>query len=250
MRPSFFKVGFLLVFATIAPSSLLAGPIFGTNLVVNGNAEAGAGSAGGFDVIRPIPGWTPSGNFTVVQYTAGGGFPLPTDPGPANRGSNFFAGGPDNGGSSAFQLVDLSAEAATIDLGGVTFNLAGFLGGFASQGDNAILTASFRTASNAVLASSAIGPVTTANRGSATGLLFRSSTGAVPTGTRTITLTLQMTRTDGAYNDGYADNLSLVLTAPAVSAVVPEPSSLLVVLVGTGLAGVLRRRAKSQAAAV
>jgi hypothetical protein len=34
---------------------------------------------------------------------------------------------------------------------------------------------------------------------------------AVPPGTRQVEIKVVMTRTDGAYNDGYADNLSLVL---------------------------------------
>lgn len=45
-------------------------------------------------------------------------------------------------------------------------------------------------------------------------LQYRVSSGAVPAGTRTIVVTLQMTR-DGppefTHNDGYGDDLSLVL---------------------------------------
>src|SRR5271166_4449209 len=83
----------------VGAGAALAVPLFGTNLIVNGNAEAGTGSASGND-IESVPGWSTVGNFTVVQYGAAG-FPSSTSPGPANRGSNFFAGGPNNAGSSA-----------------------------------------------------------------------------------------------------------------------------------------------------
>src|SRR5262245_38703770 len=44
---------------------------FGRNLIVNPGAEAGNGSRGGYDVIRPIPGWaTSNDHFTVVDYGA------------------------------------------------------------------------------------------------------------------------------------------------------------------------------------
>jgi hypothetical protein len=54
-------------------------------------------------------------------------------------------------------------------------------------------------------------------------------------------LTLLTTRTDGTSNDGYADNLSLVLNGPA-GAVVPEPSTLVLAGVGAFVLGYWRRR--------
>src|SRR5438094_871826 len=53
--------------------------------------------------------------------------------------------------------------------------------------------------------------VTAADRHDTTALLARSVTGAVPPGTRAIGVRLDLVRTDGAYDDGYADNLSLTL---------------------------------------
>ena len=51
------------------------------NLIVNGGAEVGPGGDGS-SVIAP-PGWTTSGNFTVVDYVLGGplGFPASSRPG-------------------------------------------------------------------------------------------------------------------------------------------------------------------------
>lgn len=160
----------------------------------------------------PPPGWTTTGNFTVVEYGAPGGFPAPNDPGPPSRGANFFAGGVSNGLSEASQVIDLSSIASAVDASCVTFALDGYLGGFDGQGDNATLTVTFRDAGNASLGSAAIGPVDSAARAGLTGLVLRSTSGAVPSGTRNVLVSLVMTRTDGSYNDGYADNLRLVLS--------------------------------------
>ncbi len=182
--------------------------IVGRNLIANGDAESGAGSPDGSVV--PVPGWTTIGNFTVAQY-GGNGLPSFTDPGPSDRGANFFAGGPNNASSSGSQLINVASAAHQIDVGAVTFALSGFLGGFADQGDNAVLSITFKNGDQ-VLGSAQIGPVTAADRGNATGLLARSTSGAVPVGTREILVVLQMTRAPVFfYNDGYADNLILTL---------------------------------------
>ena len=188
---------------------------FDINLIVNPDAEAGSGSSDGNDVL-PIPGWTTVGDFTVVQYGASGGFPSPTDPGPSDRGLNFFAGGPSNAGSSASQVIQVaSSDFAPIDAGAAYFHLSGYLGGYSSQGDNAVLSVNFRDGSGTSLGASSIGPVSPADRDNATGLLFRTTSGNVPVGTRMVTVNLQMTRLDGSYNDGYADDLSLIFTGTA-----------------------------------
>jgi hypothetical protein len=185
-------------------------PPFEANLILNGDAEAGDSSPDGRGAID-VPGWTLSGDFTVVRY----GFqtwPTPSDPGPPNRGRQFFSGGV-AATSQATQTIDLAARAGVIDTGDVTFELAGFLGGFSSQGDNAVLTAIFRDGFDGSLGEATIGPVTAADRGNRSGLLARSTSGAVPVGTRRIELVLVLSRVSGSFNDGYADNLSLVLTS-------------------------------------
>jgi len=182
----------------------------------------------GLPVVVLFPsGWTTSGNFTVVPYGIGGGFPDLTSPGPTNRGTNFFAGGPSNPFSSAFQLIDVSEGATDIDVGRVDFDLSGYLGGFAGQRDHATFTATFQDAGAATLGSAVIGPVSASDRGNVTSLLSRSTQGTIPVGTRQIEVLLEMTRIDGSYNDGYADNLSLEMT------VIPLPAS--IVLLGTGI---------------
>ena len=207
-----------------------------TNLIANGGAESGAGSSDGSVVA--VPSWITTSNFTVVIYGAPGGFPAAASPGPPDRGLNFFAGGPTNAGSTASQTIDTTADAAQIDAGQITFDLSGYLGGFSDQGDNAVLSATFLSASNLLLGSASIGPVTPDDRRDITGMLLRSTSGAVPVGTRSVNVNLQMTRLDFMYNDGYADNLSLIFH------VVPEPPSLSLVAALAGL-GVLWRRKRN-----
>lgn len=198
------------------PVSAAAVPVFGSNLIVNGGAEAGPASPDGEEAV-PVPGWTTSGPFTVVPYETDPDvvdpFPTVTGPGPDDRGTNFFAGGRTLGDSSASQLINVAAAAYLIDSGNVTYDLSGYLGGWLHQEDNAVLTVTFKQGA-IVLGSAEIGPVTAGDRENATGLLYRDAAGFVPVGTRQILVTLVMTkdRSEGTYNDGYADNLSLVLT--------------------------------------
>lgn len=197
--------GLILPFYAGAQASL-----FEVNLLANPDAEAGPASENGYASV-PVPGWETNGGFTVVAYTAGGGFPVASDPCPANRGMGFFAGGPSGSPASASQFIDISAAAAEVDQGRVTCVLSGFLGGYATQNDRAVLVASFLGTTSNMLGSVAIGPVTAEDREGQTGMFYRRSTALLASGTRYVTVLLQMSRWDGSYNDGYADNLSLVM---------------------------------------
>ena len=226
------------------PQIASAATTFGSNLIVNGNAEADVGSSTGSS-IGPVTGFTKSGDFTVIQYGASGGYPALTDPGPADRGANFFGGGyltP----SLGTQVIDISDVASAIDTGRASFDLSAYLGGYASQDDNAVLTASFLDTGFAALSSVSIGPVTAADRGSLTGLSFRDALGVVPVGTRSILIDILFTRVEGSSNDGYADDLSLVLAAPSVTAAVPEPQSWAMMFAGLGVVAALQRRRRTR----
>ena len=207
-------------------SSVAVDAAFGPtgNLLVNGNAEAAAGSNDGSVVATSIPGWTTTGEANVLTYGAAGGYPATTDPGPTDRGLNFFAGGPDDTTSTFTQTVDLSAYETAIALGHVTLTVSGYLGGYSSQDDNAVLTITFLGGlvtdgglaadggpANVTLGTASIGPVLAADRGSVTGLIFKTATAAVPVGTTSVEAELVMTRLEGTANDGYADNLSVTL---------------------------------------
>ncbi len=215
---------FLLLFVAVGVPCARAN-IYGTNLILNGDAESGAGSYSGSDVLS-VPHWNSSGNFTVAQYGVSSGV-LVTCPGPSSRGSNYFAGGPINAASSAWQDVDVSAIGSDIDADSVVCNLSGWLGGWSGDNDNAKLTAYYINASGQTIGSLTLGPVLATDRGNVTALLYRQATIRMPHGTRTVRCMLTMTRVTGSYNDGYADNLSLILiNSPPPAA--PNNTNLLV----------------------
>jgi hypothetical protein len=200
-------VGFLCLWHSSAQAAS-----YGVNLIVNGNAEAGPSSSTGAPVT--VPGWTVSSAFTVVNYGAAGGFPTSSDPGPPDRQNQFFAGG-NAATSTATQEIDVTANAADVNQGNVTYDLSGWLGGFGADGDSATLFVQFFNGVTS-LGSNSIGPVTAADRGNATKLLLRVVSGPVPANTTRVHVALTMTRVTGAFNDAYADSLSLVLRVPYV----------------------------------
>ena len=205
-----FAIGAVAAF----PGQTEAATLYGTNLIVNGDAESSPGDADGFAPFTDTltGSWSTSVGRSphVVVYDAvspGTGFPRSTDPGPPDRGANFFTGGFESL-AHASQFIDVSAIASEIDEGLVTFILRGFLGGFATQADHAQLNAIFLDGPNQLNVVT-IGPVTETDRSNRTRLLPRTTSGAVPIGTRTIHVLLVMNRFGGSSNDGYADNLSL-----------------------------------------
>jgi hypothetical protein len=205
------RVASLALAALLVPAASAAAAVPPGNLLANPGAEAGPGAPDDA-TIDPPPGWTAVGDVTAVQYGASGGFPTTADSAALGGGANFFAGGPAGDANAAAQTVDVSSAAAEIDAGEVSATVSGDFGGFAGQGDNATLTATFLSAAGAALGSVTSPPVTDADRSGATALLLRTATGPVPAGTRTIGVRLDLVRVDGAYNDGYADNLSLTLS--------------------------------------
>lgn len=232
-------IGVFTAVLAFVPCQAHASTVFDQNLIINGDAESGPGGNG--TTLFSIPGFTSSGNFTVTQYAAGGGFPTITDPGPIDRGLNFFSGGAGNASSAATQLIDISSASTLIDSGNITFELAAYLGGFSSQRDNATLSVSFLDVTNGMLGNTSIGPVTNSDRNNLTALMLNSTTGFIPTGTRFLDVSLTMTRLDGSYNDGYADNLSLVLHP------VPVPSAALLMISGLGTLSIGSRRQRQSA---
>ncbi len=238
-----FRRPWLLAFSAaciaVAPFAAQA-DIFGSNLIVNGGAEDEGATS---DIVIPVTGWTSTGTFTALSYSIGGGFPAPGDPGVSVGGNNFFSGGNSASISTGTQTIDISSGASLIDTGTASYDLSGYLGGFATQDDNATLTISFLGALDAVLGTAVIGPVLAADRDDATGLLLRTASGFVPVGTRSVGVELLMTKSVGFDNDGYADNLSLILQPGAAPGGVPEPAAWALMLMGFGgLGAVLRRR--------
>ena len=191
-----------------------AGPVaaaFGHNLVFNGDAEYSRGFNAN-STQQYAAGWDDPGpgGVTTSNYLAGDGFPSPTDPGPADRGDNFFSGGL-NLTSTMTQRVDVSNLASRIDDASVDFVLSAWLGGYLAQNDNATVIAHFLNGAGSEISAVPLAPVTAADRGNATGLLYREQFGAMPALTRFVNIELTATRSTGE-NDGYADNISFELT--------------------------------------
>jgi hypothetical protein len=183
---------------------------YGTELVINGGAEADGGATSNSQVVKPS-GWTTTGEFTAVKYGASGGFPNAESPGPGTRGKNLFEGG-NVARSTASQSIALKAPKADIASGSVRYTFSAWLGGFSGQADNAVVSVSFRDSAGEDLGGTTLGPVTPAQRKDITGSLERTHSGVVPKGAETAVVAIVLTRFDGTYNDGSADNVSLTLT--------------------------------------
>lgn len=141
--------------------------------------------------------------------------------------------------SSARQLINVSSIASSIDLGSTRYELSGFLGGFSTQGDHAVVTATFLDNTNEVLGQGSIGPIIPTDRNDVTGLWCALALGTVPAGTRSIEIALALTRTAGSYNDGCADNLSLMLQP------LPLPAAVLIFIPGLLGIGMMASRKRS-----
>ncbi|MBI4876109.1 MAG: choice-of-anchor C family protein [Acidobacteria bacterium] len=212
-----FSLNFTIGTMTIALSPGVGGPATGgggtapaagSNLIANPGAEAGPASSS-YSGMAAIPGWIADGKATVAKW---GADLSATAPGPADRGANFFGGGSADR-SMIYQTIDVSSSAAQIDAGTLPYTLSGWLGGYASQDDNVKVTATFKGSGGQTLAVSSIGPVLAAERQNVSSLLFKSATGTVPAGTRSIVVDQVFTRTSGSANDGYADSLSLTFAS-------------------------------------
>lgn len=202
-----------------------AAVVYGNNLVVNGDAEAGTA------------GWTGYSSYSTVQsVNYGSNWVLPTQPGPDDRGSNMFTGT----GQYAVGYQTLDFGMATT--APIAFSLSGWLGGWSNQGDNALFYVQFLDMFGAEIGGAAIGPVLPSDRNNQTGLFYREADGWLPEGTSQLAFWLSMERIGGGDNDGYADNLAFVLEAPDVGEV-PEPGVASLALLALGLLGWRRRRA-------
>ncbi len=160
------------------------------NLILNPGAEAAAGApSAGEKVVTP--NWAQTTTFTAVSYAAGGGFPDAAEATRIGGGTNFFSGGPDSETATGTQDINVAGAATEIDAHAVTASLSAQLGGFESQEDAATVGVAFLGAAGNDLGGPAvIGPVTAADRASKTLFVARSTTAAVPPGTRTMRVTI------------------------------------------------------------
>lgn len=175
------------------------------NLLRNPGAEDGPGARDTSTV--PVPQWTTTGSFTARAYGTPGTL------GPfEGGGANFFAGGEGSEVATGSQTVDVAADSELVDACRVNATASGWFGGLAGQGDSAGAEVAFIGAGGENLGGlPRLGDPTAADRGGTSGYLAYSQTRQVAPGTRAIRFTVSARRTDGTYNDGYADNLSLSL---------------------------------------
>ena len=111
-----------------------------------------------------------------------------------------------------FQVVNLITYAGDIDQGYVLFNLSAWLGGYAGQDDSAIVSIQFKNfASQTIGNLTIIGPVLDADRGGITADIFCQQSGLVPVNSRSLIVSVNMTRTAGSWDDGSADNIRVEL---------------------------------------
>lgn len=177
------------------------------------------------------PYWSQEGRMVQLQYGAPDGYPALGDA-PPDSGHKFFAGGVDPI-TNASQFLDVSALAAQIDAGEVTYDASGAFGGYFTDDDRATLVVQFSNASG-FLEALTLGGFSAADRGNQTRLIADQRVGVLPVGTRTIELYLTFQRFAGFANDGYADAISLTLPEPGTAASLAAGLSVLVVLARRG----------------
>jgi hypothetical protein len=182
----------------------------GQNLVTNGDAES-PGSSG-----TTVAGWVNNAaGMTLGSYDRAPNGPNDdalrfASPGPDDRGKNFFRGAPERAGQMS-QVIDLKTLVPMIDQKRVFFQLSGWLGGWMKQKDMCTVYAEFLSEQNEILLKSQIGPITVNDRKAVTRLMRQTTSKRIPVGTRRVRIVVQSIRKDGKANDGYSDNLSLVL---------------------------------------
>ncbi|HEY6344342.1 MAG TPA: hypothetical protein VIY49_22850 [Bryobacteraceae bacterium] len=185
-----------LVLTTLGtnPSSVL-----GTNLALNGNAEAASGQPYPTQALY-IPDW--SSDYVTVTPYGGANWISTSDEGPADRGVNLFAGG-GGGRSTMYQYIDVSPAAALIDSGQVTYEASAWLGSI--NGVDPTLTYVFSNWSGQQLA--ATGTLPDPNH-SYPGVAETSQSGTLPSGTRVVYIQVTFPV------QSLADDINLTLTAP------------------------------------
>jgi hypothetical protein len=179
--------------------------ILGRNLVANGGAEDGPAATSATNIVA-IPGWTPTGNLTVLPYNLTELIQL-SDPAPKDHGFNYFSGS--TGASSLTQDIDVSSGASLIAGGNVRFTATAFLGNrLGDQGTTAQVSFAFKNAGGQTFSSTTAGP----GGYNAIGLSMQQQIGLVQPGTARVTVTIAFSNPYGT-----ADSISLVFETLAIS---------------------------------
>jgi Subtilase family/Bacterial Ig domain len=183
-----------------------------SNMIQNPGAELGFGESAAIPPVEVVPAFAPINGFTVVRYGSPNGFPSLDLAAQIAGESNFFTGGTASV-SSATQVINVFDAASLIDsASGVSYELSGFLGGYADQNDYAEVSLLFLNENGIEVGSEKLKPVNATERQNQTVLLPQQATGNLPVGTRAIQLKITMTKVESdTRNDGYVDNLRFSL---------------------------------------
>lgn len=211
------SVAALVVAGTAALAALPQG-----NLVQNGGGEGGPGQTSTSNIGAPkfIPaGWEWStvpekeAGFVAARYGAHPYFPSKAVAAQIGGGSNFLWAGYPVQRSTATQTIDVSAQAAEIDAGGVNACLSGYLGSLKRNPDSSIqLALELLSEDGAALGRLSVPAVRGATLAETT-LLRRAAQRVVPRGTRQLRVVLLGQRpVSGGAVYGYADNVAVGLT--------------------------------------
>ena len=226
------------------PAAVVTNGLQSPNLLVNPGAEMSSPSGSGFSAVS-MPGWTVTGTPTVIEYGTprvlmplGIPFALPdlpsiwsfpkADSGPADGGNQFFGGG-NVADSTISQTVDLSAAHSAIDGGNVSYDLAGWLGGYGINRSKASIEVTFLDENATSLGSGKVDPVTALDRRWQIGLLERATSGVLPVGTRYARVEVIFDDKaasygiSAGYNSGFADNISFAISADLPAPADPQP---------------------------
>ena len=190
------------------------------NIILNGDFEAG--DLTGWYTSQPDPSVVLNGTFGIDSF-----------------GSHFYRAGQTEL-SEVLQEIDISDLSSDIDSGVAVATLSGYLGSW-SNDDIIVIEAAFfnltsedlgstisiSAVNNPLLNSGSLGLTNPGN--------LETTIGDIPVGARSIIMRVSSNRTLGSDNDGYADNLSIVVS-------VPEPSTYALILSVLALVFVAIRR--------
>lgn len=201
------------------------------NLIRNGSAEKTKGTPDDFSRVT-LKGWSvkKSEQFTAARYAADAPDPeeygqrlAKNSPGPGSRGKNYFTGAYHTSSATtgrATQRLDLGSHRSLVKKG-ATFELSGWLGGYAGNKDRMQVTLTWLDRKGKKVGKPArLAPVTVADRDiltpgepgdEVTLLAERTASGTVPKRARKAKVVLKALRGDSGVRAAYADKLSLKL---------------------------------------
>ena len=192
------------------------------NLILNGDFETG--DLTGWTTTSPDPSVVLNGTFEIESF-----------------GSYFYRAG-QTPFSEVEQTIDISDLSSGIDSGVAVATLSGYLGSW-SNDDIVVVEASFFNSTaedlgNTISISAIDNPLLSSGSLGLTGNGNLETTIVdIPVGARSIIMKIHSERTLGSDNDGYADNLSIVVS-------VPEPSTYALLLSASILGYTCQRRRK------